>query len=149
VHLIRRPLFGLLYQPRMMDDDVCGAVGGMNDRRNRSTQRKPSPVSLCPPQIPYDLNRARTRAAAVESRRITTELRHSLSNLLLARQNVFVSSPPLSKQPFLRHRLPQNILPDLIRFSLLCVSQQYFSYRAKSSALSSVSSVFVNDIIIN
>jgi hypothetical protein len=26
-HLGLRQLFGLLYQPRMMDDDVCGAVG--------------------------------------------------------------------------------------------------------------------------
>jgi hypothetical protein len=28
VHLVRRPLIGLLYQPRMIDDE-CGAVGGM------------------------------------------------------------------------------------------------------------------------
>jgi hypothetical protein len=27
VHLVRRPLFGLLYQSRMLDDDECGAVG--------------------------------------------------------------------------------------------------------------------------
>jgi hypothetical protein len=34
VHLLRRPLFGPLYQPRMIDDDdddddECGAVGGV------------------------------------------------------------------------------------------------------------------------
>jgi hypothetical protein len=29
VHLVRRPLFGLLYQPWMMDDDGCGTVSGM------------------------------------------------------------------------------------------------------------------------
>jgi hypothetical protein len=38
VHLVRRPLFGLLYKPRMMDnDDECGAVGGMSGRGNRRT----------------------------------------------------------------------------------------------------------------
>jgi hypothetical protein len=41
-------------------------------RGNRSTQRKPAPVPLCPPQIPHDLTWARTRAAAVGSRRLTT-----------------------------------------------------------------------------
>jgi arginine exporter protein ArgO len=29
VHLVLRPLFGLLYQPLMVRDDECGAVGGM------------------------------------------------------------------------------------------------------------------------
>jgi hypothetical protein len=38
------------------DDDERGAVGGMRIcRGNRSTQRKPAPVPLCPPQIPPDL----------------------------------------------------------------------------------------------
>jgi hypothetical protein len=31
VHLLRRQLIGVLYKPRMMDDDECGAVGGMID----------------------------------------------------------------------------------------------------------------------
>jgi hypothetical protein len=71
VHLARQPLTGLLYQPRMIDDE-CGAVGGMRiDRGNQSTGRKPAPVPLCPPQIPHDLTRARTRATAVGSRRLT------------------------------------------------------------------------------
>jgi hypothetical protein len=40
---------GLLYQPRMIDDDY-GAVGGMRvGRGNRSTRRKPAPVLLYPP----------------------------------------------------------------------------------------------------
>jgi hypothetical protein len=65
-----RPLFGLLYQTRMLDD--CGAIGGMRiGRRNRSTQRKYVPVPR-PPQIPHDLTRAQTRAATVGSRRLTT-----------------------------------------------------------------------------
>jgi hypothetical protein len=47
---------GLLYQPRMIDDDDYGAVGGMRiGKGNRSTRRKPAPVPLCTPQIPHDL----------------------------------------------------------------------------------------------
>jgi hypothetical protein len=53
------------------DDDKCGAVGGMKiGRVNRSTRRKPAPVSLRP-QIPHGLNWAGTRAAAVGRRRLT------------------------------------------------------------------------------
>jgi hypothetical protein len=71
VHLVRRPLFGILYQPRMIDDKF-GAVGGMRiGRGSRSTRRKPAPVPLCPPKIPHGLTRAPTRAAAVGSRRLT------------------------------------------------------------------------------
>jgi hypothetical protein len=51
---------GLLYQLRMTDDDGCAGIGGMTSRGNRSTGRKPIPVPLCPPQIPYDLTWART-----------------------------------------------------------------------------------------
>jgi hypothetical protein len=58
-----------------MKDDDCGAIGGMRiGRGNRSIRRKPAPVSLRPPQIPYDLNWARTRAAAIGSRRLTAGL---------------------------------------------------------------------------
>jgi hypothetical protein len=65
VHLVLRQLFGLLYQPHMTeDDDDCGAIGGMRiGSGNRSTRRKPTPVTLCSPQIPHDLTGARTRAA--------------------------------------------------------------------------------------
>jgi hypothetical protein len=52
--------------------DECGAVGGMRiDRGNRSARIKPALVSLCPPQMPHDLTWARTRAAALGSRRLT------------------------------------------------------------------------------
>jgi hypothetical protein len=62
---------GLLYQPRIIDDNY-GAVGAMKIvRGNRSTRRKPAPVPLCLPQIPHDLTWARTRAAAVGSQRLT------------------------------------------------------------------------------
>jgi hypothetical protein len=65
------PLIGLLYQPRMIDDE-CGAVGGMKiGRGNRIAQKKPTPMPLCPPQIPHDLTWTRTRTAAVGSRRLT------------------------------------------------------------------------------
>jgi hypothetical protein len=47
-------------------------IGGMKiGRGNRSTQRKPAPAPLCPPQIPLDQNRVWTRAAAVGSQRLT------------------------------------------------------------------------------
>jgi hypothetical protein len=46
---------GLLYKPRMIDADDCGAIGGMKiGRGNQSTRRKPAPAPLCPPQIPHD-----------------------------------------------------------------------------------------------
>jgi hypothetical protein len=62
---------GLLYQPQMIDDE-CGAVGGIRiGRGNRSTRIKPAPVPLCPPQIPHDLTCARSRVAAVGTRRLT------------------------------------------------------------------------------
>jgi hypothetical protein len=52
---------GLLYKPEMIDEDDCGAIGGMKiGRGNRSTRRKLAPAPLCPPQIPHDQIRART-----------------------------------------------------------------------------------------
>jgi hypothetical protein len=53
--------------PRDYDDRE---IGGMIGRGNRSTRRKPAPVSLCPPQIPHAA-RTRTRTAAVGSQRLT------------------------------------------------------------------------------
>jgi hypothetical protein len=55
--------------PAPDDNDDCGAIGGMRiGMGNRSTRRKPAALQLCPPQIPYDLIRARTQATAVGSR---------------------------------------------------------------------------------
>jgi hypothetical protein len=49
-----------------------GEFGGMKiGRGNRSSRRKPAPAPLCPPQIPLDQTRARTRAAPVGSQRLT------------------------------------------------------------------------------
>jgi hypothetical protein len=46
---------GLLYQPRMIGDDDCGEIDGMEiGRENRSTKSKPAPSPHCPPQIPHD-----------------------------------------------------------------------------------------------
>jgi hypothetical protein len=47
-------------------DCVGGEIGGMNGVGwgNRSTQGKPAPAQLCPPQISLEQTRARTRAAA-------------------------------------------------------------------------------------
>jgi hypothetical protein len=69
---ITEAITGLLYQPPIMMDGECGAVGGMLASGNRSTRRKPVAVLLCPTQIPRDLTRARTQAAAVGSRRLTS-----------------------------------------------------------------------------
>jgi hypothetical protein len=62
---------GLVYQPRMVMDNDCGTIGAILGRESRSTRRKRAPVPLCPPQIPYDLTRTLTRAAAVGSRWLT------------------------------------------------------------------------------
>jgi hypothetical protein len=49
-----------------------GEFGGMKiGRGNRSTRRKPVLAPFCQSQIPLDHTRARTRAAAVESQRLT------------------------------------------------------------------------------
>jgi hypothetical protein len=62
---------GLLYKPQMIDEGDCGAIGGMKiGRGNRSTRTNPAPAPLCPPQIPHDQTRARTRAAAVGNQRL-------------------------------------------------------------------------------
>jgi hypothetical protein len=53
--------YGLLYKPQMIDEDDCGAIGGMKiGRGNRSTLRKPAPAPFCPPQIPHDQTWAQT-----------------------------------------------------------------------------------------
>jgi hypothetical protein len=63
---------GLLYQPQMIDNGDCGAIGEMKiGKGNQSTSRKPASAQLCPPQIPHHEIRARTRAAAVGSQQLT------------------------------------------------------------------------------
>jgi hypothetical protein len=67
------PLFNLLDQPQVMDDDdECRAVGGISATRNQSTHRIPAPVQLCLPQMSYDLTWARTQAAVVGTWQLAT-----------------------------------------------------------------------------
>jgi hypothetical protein len=62
----------LLYQPQMIDDGDCGAIGGMKiGRGNRSTRIKSVPAPICPPQVRHDRTRVRTRAAEVGNQRLT------------------------------------------------------------------------------
>jgi hypothetical protein len=50
----------------MIDEDDCGAIGGMKiGRGNRSTRRKPAPAPLCPPQIPHDNRTLRWQVASM------------------------------------------------------------------------------------
>jgi hypothetical protein len=71
-HLVRRPVLGLLYQPRIVNDDECRADGGMRiGRGNRSTWTKPVSLPLYKPQIPYDLTWDGTWDPAVGSRPLT------------------------------------------------------------------------------
>jgi hypothetical protein len=84
VHLVWRPLFGLLYQPEMIEDGDCRAIGGRRiGRGNLSTWRKPTPVPLCPPQIPHDLTWVRTPAPEMGSRRLTAWTMHGLTSRLI------------------------------------------------------------------
>jgi hypothetical protein len=63
---------GLLYQPQMIDDGDCGAIGGMKiGRGNRSTRRKSALAPLSPPQIRHNQTRVRTRASAVGNQPLT------------------------------------------------------------------------------
>jgi hypothetical protein len=57
VYLVRRPLFGLMYQSRLIYNTEHGAVGGIRIGRGKwSTLSKPASVPLCLPRIPHDLN---------------------------------------------------------------------------------------------
>jgi hypothetical protein len=60
VHSALRPLIDLPRVIIMMEN-----FGGLNiGEGNRSSQRKLTTAPICPPQIPLDQTRARTRAAA-------------------------------------------------------------------------------------
>jgi hypothetical protein len=55
LRLARRSLFVLFYQPWMMDDEECGAVGRKIGKKPRNTRRNPALLPLFPPSIPHDL----------------------------------------------------------------------------------------------
>jgi hypothetical protein len=46
-------------------------IGGMIGRGNQSTQRKPAPMLLCPPQTPHAVQ-THTQAAMMGSQQLTT-----------------------------------------------------------------------------
>jgi hypothetical protein len=72
VYLVRRPLIALLYQPRMIDEGDCGAIGGMRIWQGKPKySEKTYPSATFPPQIPHDLIWDRTLAAAMGSQRLT------------------------------------------------------------------------------
>jgi hypothetical protein len=61
--LVRQSVIGLLYQPRVIDDDGCRAVSGMRiGKGNRGTLRKSAQAPLRPSQIPRDLTRVEPRS---------------------------------------------------------------------------------------
>jgi hypothetical protein len=98
-----RPLFGLLYQPHMIDDDDCEAIGEIRiGTGSRSTRRKPAPVPLCTPQIPSD----QARAAAVGS-------------LPVNRWEYFYKATILPSESFLIHYLLNVLQFDAMQSEIL------------------------------
>jgi hypothetical protein len=66
-----RPLFVLLYQPQMIDDDDHGTIGGiLICKGNRITRRKSTPGLLSSPQILHDVTLPRTRTAFLGNLRL-------------------------------------------------------------------------------
>jgi hypothetical protein len=156
--LVRRPLIGLLYQPRIMDDEC--EVGGMRiGMGNRSIRRKPAPVPLCPPQILHDLTWARTRGYGLRYFYSNIYTEHFPSPLLgllsvfcrnkrrrmrspfvcvspnIAREQLGVRVPmPLlgngSVNTFQRQHVTLEELFDAV-FSVLSISYQIFSMQGK------------------
>jgi hypothetical protein len=66
VHSARRPIV-----PAPGDYEDKEFFGMMIGRGNRSTRRKPAPVSLYAPQLPTDMTGREPGAAAVGSQRLT------------------------------------------------------------------------------
>jgi hypothetical protein len=111
VHSARRPFTA----PGDCED---GEFGGMKiGRGNRSTRRKPAPAPLCPPQIPLDQTRVRTRAAAVGSQRLTAwaMARPNFYVNFLFRRDTLIS---LGLKHSLRH-----ILKSVSLVALSCLSR--------------------------
>jgi hypothetical protein len=90
------------------DEDECGAIRRMICKRGRNTRRKPVSVPLCLLQIPHDLTRARTLAAAIGSRR--PELWHSLCHRLTRTFNILLERHFLFVQNRSRYIAPNYIL---------------------------------------
>jgi hypothetical protein len=112
IHLVRRPLTGLLYQSRTTDYE-CGAVGGM---RICSTRRKLAPVSLCPPLISH-MTWARTSAAAVGSWRLTAWAMARAGPCPHYAVFSFILSKNINKHA-LKHEVPCAVSFSISRFLL-------------------------------
>jgi hypothetical protein len=111
--LVTAATSGLLYQPQMIGGGYSGAIGGMKiGRGNPSTRRKPAPAPLRPPQIPLDQTRARTRAAAVGSQRLTAGAMTRPKYLLLSHSLHQTIHP---------HTLVYGYVVRLIRYSNITV----------------------------
>jgi hypothetical protein len=68
----------------MIDEDYCGAIGGMKiGRGNQSTQIKPALAPLRPPQIPHDQTQARTRGRR-GGKPATNRLSYGAANITVA-----------------------------------------------------------------
>jgi hypothetical protein len=80
-------------QPLMMDDEEWSSR--WNDWEGKPKySEKPATVPLCPPQIPHDLTRARIRATAVGSQRLTAWAMARPSFHLTAATNLFLPCTP-------------------------------------------------------
>jgi hypothetical protein len=98
----------------MIDVD-CGTIGGMwIGRGKRSTRRKHAPVPLCTIQIPHDVTQARTRAAAVGSRRLTA--------WATARSQTFVTSSDKRSQLLQGFSSCRDVVSCL---SWVCIDARY------------------------
>jgi hypothetical protein len=108
--LVRRPLFGLMYQPRMMDYDVCGAVGEMIGRGNRSTRRKPAPLPRCLPQITHDITWVWTRAFVFENNWLTAwvMVRSQFWILLVIHRTPQTRDQPITRSPLSKRAQTQR-----------------------------------------
>jgi hypothetical protein len=118
---------GLLHQPQMIYYGDYEAVGGVKIcRGNRSTRRKPAPATICPPQIPHDLTRARIRASAVGSQRLsygTSQIRsnivasHRLGEMKSSARGNHVPFSFVTNKSYIRARQKEQ---HFISLSLFC-----------------------------
>jgi hypothetical protein len=96
----------------MICDDERGALGGMIGRGNRSTGRNPTPVSLCPPQIPHNLARALIRAVAVGSQPELQQVRIMIGSPMSVTQGIEPVKQGADRQHL--YRSPRNLLELII-----------------------------------
>jgi hypothetical protein len=116
VHFVGRPLFGLLYQPRMIGDDESGAVSGMSGRGNQSTRRKPAPVLWPEPST----NPGR-RSGMLATNRLSTIIFYGY--LLLHYPEVFLC--PVSEDLLYLYGFVDTLRQGTIGQNLLCILRTF------------------------